>query len=77
MGVSVLCREGFIHDFLVSLGELLGRMEVIEILGVLELEGINSEIKNIGDFLDVVPGPSSEITPGTYTYSLPSKCSGL
>ena len=48
---------------------------MIEILGVLELEGRNSELENIGDFLDVIPGSSSEITPGTYTSPLPSKFS--
>ena len=41
MGVYALCGEGIINDFEVSLGDLLGRMEVIEILGVLVLEGIN------------------------------------
>ena len=50
---------------------------MIEILGVLELEGRNSEIENIGDFLYVVLCTSSETTPGTYTEPLPSKCSGL
>ena len=65
MGVSSLCREVIIDNFVVSLGYLLGIMEVIEILGVLELEGINAELENIGDFLDVIPGPSPEITPGT------------
>ena len=59
MGVSALCGEGVINDFGVSLGDILGRMEVIEILGVLVLEGRNSELGNIGDFLDMVPGPSS------------------
>ena len=35
MGVSALCREVIIDDFGVSLGDILGIMEVIEILGVL------------------------------------------
>ena len=29
MGVSALCGEGIINDFELSLGDLLGRMEVI------------------------------------------------
>ena len=57
MGVSALCGEGVINDFGVSLGNILGRMEVIEILGVLVLEGRNSELENIVHLLDVVPGP--------------------
>ena len=73
MGVSALCGEVVINDFGVSLGNLLGRMEVIEILEVLVLEGRNAELENIGDFLDVVPGPSSEITPGASTVPLPYK----
>ena len=77
MGLSTLLGEGIINDFVVSLGDILGRMEVIEILGVLVLEGRKNEPENIGDFLDVVPGPSSEIVPGTSTSPLPSKCYGL
>ena len=38
MGISALCREGIINDFGLSQVDLLGRMEVIEILGVLILE---------------------------------------
>ena len=37
----------------------------------------NAELENIGDVLDMVPGPSSEITPGTSTAPLTSKFCGL
>ena len=47
MVVSVLCGEVVINGFGVSLGDLLGRMEVIEILGVLVLEGINYELEKL------------------------------
>ena len=57
MRVSELCVEGIINDFGVCIGDLLGRMEVLEILGVLVLEGRNSELENILHLLDVVPGP--------------------
>ena len=46
-------------------------------MGALELGGINAELENIGDFLDVVTGLSSEIIPGTSTAPLTFKCSVL
>ena len=58
MGVYELCGEVIINDSGVSLRDLLRIMEVVEILGVIELEGENHELENIGNFLDVVPGPS-------------------
>ena len=70
MEVSALFREGIIDDFLVSLGDILGRIEAMEILVVLELEGRNAELENIGDFLHVVPVSSLEITSGTSTSPL-------
>ena len=37
MGIYALCVEGVVNDFGVSLVDIIGRMEVIEILGVLVL----------------------------------------
>ena len=59
MEVSSFFREGIINYFGVILGGILLRMEVIEILVVLVIEVRNFELENIGDLLDVVPGPSS------------------
>ena len=59
MEVSSFFREGIINYFGVSLGGILLRMEVIEILVVLVIEVRKFELENIGDLLDVVPGPSS------------------
>ena len=47
MGVSELCIEGIINDLVVILGDLLGRMEVMEILGVLVIEGRNYELEKL------------------------------
>ena len=58
MGLSSLFGEGVIDDFGVNLRDILGIMEVIEILVVLVIEERNAELENIGDFLDVVTGPS-------------------
>ena len=77
MRVYELWGEGIINYFLVSLVDILGRMEVIKILGFLVLEGRNHELENFGYFIDVVPWPSSEIAPGTSTTPLPSKRCGL
>ena len=59
MEVSSFFREGIINYFGLSLGGILLRIEVIEILVVLVIEVRNFELENIGDLLDVVPGPSS------------------
>ena len=47
MGVYSLYGESIITDFGVSLGDILGRMEVIEILGVLVLEGKVLNLKTL------------------------------
>ena len=55
MRVSVLYEKCIINDFGVSQVEILGRMEVIEILEFLLLEWRNDDFENIGDFIDVIP----------------------
>ena len=47
MGVSELFIEGIIDDLVVSLVDLLGIMEVMEILGVLVIEGRNDELEKL------------------------------
>ena len=51
MGIYALCVEGVVNDFGVSLVDLLRVMEVIEILGDLELEGINDELEKLETYL--------------------------